>query len=98
MRKMPCWCRPSTPGLAAVALDRLLGDPGLAKRLGAAAQTRSKDLTWDRRAEKIAAFLEARTCAAPSAKAVQRSLYSSTVRPISAAMTGADHAPTAAGK
>jgi hypothetical protein len=33
----------------------------------------SKDLTWDRRAEKVSAFLEARLCAAASP--VQRSLY-----------------------
>ena len=87
---------PERPEAAAAALDRLLAEPGLATRLGARAQLLSKDLTWDRRAEKISAFLEARLCAA--ANPVQRSLYSSTVRPISAAMTGAAQAPTAAGK
>lgn len=87
---------PECPEAAATALDRLLAEPGLGARLGARAQKLSKDLTWDRRAEKISAFLEARLCAA--ANPVQRSLYNSTVRPISAAMTGAAQAPTAAGK
>jgi len=41
---------------AAAALDRLR-DPVLAARLGAAAYARSGELTWDRRAEKIEAFL-----------------------------------------
>ena len=50
---------PGDPQAAAAALDRLR-DPALAERLGAAARAHAADLTWDRRAEKIAAFLEAR--------------------------------------
>src|SRR5205085_7555964 len=50
---------PGDPVAAAAALDRLR-DPGLAARLGAAAYTRSGELTWDRRAEKIEAFLARR--------------------------------------
>jgi glycosyltransferase involved in cell wall biosynthesis len=51
---------PGDPRAAAAALDRMLGDPALAARLGAAASAQAGELTWDRRAEKIAAFLEAR--------------------------------------
>jgi glycosyltransferase involved in cell wall biosynthesis len=51
---------PGDPGAAAAALDRLLGDPALAERLGGAALERSRTLTWDARARKIAAFLEDR--------------------------------------
>jgi glycosyltransferase involved in cell wall biosynthesis len=83
---------PGRPQEAATGLDRLLGDAALAERLGAAARRLSQDLTWDRRAERIEAFLEERL------SAVQRSPYSRTVKPISAAMTGAAQAPTAAGK
>jgi glycosyltransferase involved in cell wall biosynthesis len=50
---------PGDPATAAAALDRLR-DPALAARLGAAAYARSGELTWDRRAEKILAFLTAR--------------------------------------
>ncbi len=50
---------PGDPQAAAAALDRLR-DPALAERLGAAALAHAADLTWDRRAEKIAAFLERR--------------------------------------
>ncbi|MEA3046126.1 MAG: hypothetical protein QOJ53_458 [Sphingomonadales bacterium] len=51
------------PGMlevAAAALDRILGDGALAARLGAAALDQARDLTWDRRAERIAGFLKAR--------------------------------------
>ena len=89
---------PERPEAAAAALDRLLGEPGLGSRLGARAQRLSNDLTWDRRAEKISTFLEARLRAAACCQTSQRSLYSSTVTPISAVMTGAAQAPTAAGK
>jgi len=75
---------------AAAGLDRLLGDAALRARLAAGARALSETLTWDRRAEAIAAFLQARLA--------QRSLYSSTVTPISAAATGAPQAPTAAGR
>ena len=50
---------PGDPQAAAEALDRLR-DPALAARLGANALAHAGDLTWDRRAERIAAFLEAR--------------------------------------
>ena len=50
---------PGDPAAAAAALDRLR-DPALAARLGAAAYAQSGELTWDRRAEKIEAFLGAR--------------------------------------
>ena len=50
---------PGDPAAAAAALDRLR-DPVLAARLGAAAYARSLELSWDRRAEKIEAFLKAR--------------------------------------
>src|SRR6185503_9755611 len=48
---------PGDPEAAAAALDRLR-DPALAARLGAAALARSGELTWDRRAEEILAFLK----------------------------------------
>jgi glycosyltransferase involved in cell wall biosynthesis len=50
---------PGDPQAAAAALDRLR-DPALAARLGANARAHAADLTWDRRAEKIADFLAAR--------------------------------------
>ena len=51
---------PGDPRAAAAALDRMLNDPALAARLGGAALAQAQELTWDRRAEKIEAFLEAR--------------------------------------
>lgn len=50
---------PGDPRAAAAALDRLR-DSALAARLGANARAHAGDLTWDHRAERIAAFLEAR--------------------------------------
>jgi glycosyltransferase involved in cell wall biosynthesis len=50
---------PGEPEAAARALDLILGDPGLAERLGAGALGFARELTWDRRAEKIQAFLAA---------------------------------------
>jgi glycosyltransferase involved in cell wall biosynthesis len=50
---------PGDPAAAAAALERLR-DPALAARLGARAYAGSAELTWDRRAEKIEAFLDAR--------------------------------------
>jgi glycosyltransferase involved in cell wall biosynthesis len=47
------------PEAAAAALDRLR-EPALVARLGAAAQTLAAELTWDKRAEKIEAFLAER--------------------------------------
>jgi glycosyltransferase involved in cell wall biosynthesis len=53
---------PGDPEAAAAALDRLR-EPALAARLGAAALALSEELTWDRRAERIEAFLRARISA-----------------------------------
>jgi glycosyltransferase involved in cell wall biosynthesis len=50
---------PGDPAAAAAAIDRLR-DPALAARLGANALAHGADLTWDSRAAKIHAFLEAR--------------------------------------
>jgi len=54
---------PGRPELAAAALDRVIGDPGLAERLSRNAAASAAELTWDRRAGKIEAFLEARLSA-----------------------------------
>ncbi len=78
---------PDDPKAAADGLDRLLGDAALADELSASALRLSKDLTWDRRAEKIEGFLRERLA--------QRSLNSNTLSPISPASTGAAHAPSA---
>lgn len=51
---------PDQPDLAASALDRLLADPALAARLAENAARQAESLTWDHRAARIAAFLEAR--------------------------------------
>jgi glycosyltransferase involved in cell wall biosynthesis len=51
---------PGEPRAAAAALDRILDEPGLAERLSAGAAAQAHELTWDRRAEKIHAFLAAR--------------------------------------
>lgn len=89
---------PGRPELAAAALDRLLGEPGLAARLGANALRLSGRLSWDGRAEKISAFLERRLRATDAIRgAAQRSVYSNMEMPVSAAMTGAVQAPTIAG-
>lgn len=82
---------PDRPEAAAAALDRLIGDSRLGKRLGVNARQLSHRLTWDNRAAKIESFLEGRLAA-------QRSLYSSTVIPLSRTMAGAAQAPTAVGK
>jgi glycosyltransferase involved in cell wall biosynthesis len=42
------------------ALSRVLGEPGLAERLSAAAKSTAEGLTWDARAERILSFLEER--------------------------------------
>lgn len=54
---------PGRPDLASAALDRILGEPDLAARLSANARRSAETLTWDHRAEKISAFLEARLSA-----------------------------------
>lgn len=82
---------PDDPALAAAALDRVLADAALADRLAAHARLRSEALTWDARAARIGAFLEARLDA-------QRSQYRSTHAPPSSPTIGAVQAPTAAGK
>lgn len=51
---------PGEPAAAALALDRILSEPGLARRLGEGAKESARKLTWDRRAESIEAFLEER--------------------------------------
>jgi glycosyltransferase involved in cell wall biosynthesis len=84
------WLVPADDAEAAAAgLDRLLGDPGLAQRLSASALALSRTLTWDRRAERIEGFLHERLA--------QRSLNSSTVRPVNSASTGAAQAPSTEG-
>jgi len=51
---------PGDPAAAATALDRILNAPGLAASLSESALAAARELTWDRRAEKIETFLEAR--------------------------------------
>lgn len=51
---------PDRPEAAAAALDRLLGDPALAARLGESAARTARGLSWDARAARIADFLERR--------------------------------------
>ena len=80
---------PDRPEAAAEGLDRLFGDAPLAARLAAAALGMAQGLTWDRRAEAIAGFLQARLA--------QRSLSASTLNPIDAAIAGAAQAPSAEG-
>ena len=85
---------PDDAEAAAAALDRLLRDGTLAERLGANARRLSGELSWDRRAERISAFLEVRLAAVAAG---QRSAYSRTVTPISATISGAAQAPTGTG-
>jgi glycosyltransferase involved in cell wall biosynthesis len=82
---------PDRPDLAAAALDRILAEPALTDRLSGNAKLLSEGLTWDARAARIAAFLQARLDA-------QRSAYRSTVVATSKARMGAVQAPTTAGK
>jgi glycosyltransferase involved in cell wall biosynthesis len=51
---------PDEPAAAAAGLDRLLGEPALAERIGEGARRLSDRLTWDVRAEKIGQFLQQR--------------------------------------
>jgi glycosyltransferase involved in cell wall biosynthesis len=51
---------PDDAASAAEGLDRLLADEPLGERLSAAASRLSADLTWDRRGEVVAEFLQAR--------------------------------------
>lgn len=55
---------PDRPDAAATALDHILNDRQLAERLGRRAAEKAASLTWDRRAERIAAFLAGRLTAA----------------------------------
>jgi glycosyltransferase involved in cell wall biosynthesis len=50
---------PDDPDSAAAALDRLVGDPRLAARLGTNAAALAESLSWDARARRILDFLEA---------------------------------------
>jgi glycosyltransferase involved in cell wall biosynthesis len=50
--------RPDDPEAAAAGLDRILRDPALAERLGAAARRLAEGLSWDSRAERISAFVQ----------------------------------------
>ena len=52
---------------AAEGLDRVLSDAVLSARLSAASAELAQDLTWDRRAEKVLAFLRARLETLPPA-------------------------------
>lgn len=56
---------PDRPEAAAAALDRILGDPALAARLGARGTETAATLSWDARAERIAAFLSDRLATWP---------------------------------
>lgn len=51
---------PGRPAEAAAALDRILGDPALAKHLGEGAAETAMGLGWDARATRIAGFLRRR--------------------------------------
>ncbi|HWO09047.1 MAG TPA: glycosyltransferase [Polyangiaceae bacterium] len=51
---------PGDDDAAVRALERILGEPGLADRLSAAARQAARGLTWDARASRILAFLERR--------------------------------------
>jgi len=55
---------PDHPEAAAAALDRILAEPALAGRLGEAGVRTAATLSWDARAERIAAFLAERVAAA----------------------------------
>ena len=59
---------PDQPQTAAEALDRLLGDVPLTERLEAGARRAASDLSWDHRAEKIIAFLNARLATIAAAR------------------------------
>ena len=84
------WLVPADqPDAAAKALDRLLGDSELAAHLSSQAKRLSGRLTWDKRADAIAGFLQERLA--------QRSLNTSTLSPIDDAIDGAPQAPTAEG-
>jgi glycosyltransferase involved in cell wall biosynthesis len=51
---------PGDPRQAAAALDRILGDAALARRLGEGAAETASGFGWDARAERIAGFLRRR--------------------------------------
>lgn len=55
---------PDRPEAAAVALDHILADRDLADRLGQRAAATAARLTWDKRSERIAAFLAGRLASA----------------------------------
>jgi len=49
---------PDDPAAFAAAVERLLGDPALAARLGAAAARAAERWSWDARAAALADFLD----------------------------------------
>ncbi len=51
---------PGDPAAGAAALDQILSEPDLARHLSERARQAASDLTWDRRAEKIEAFIATR--------------------------------------
>jgi glycosyltransferase involved in cell wall biosynthesis len=55
---------PGDPSAAAAALDRIFDDSKLAETLAANGRQLASDLTWDRRAERLAIFLRRRLGAA----------------------------------
>jgi glycosyltransferase involved in cell wall biosynthesis len=65
---------PDDAQAAAAGLDRLLGNPALARDLGENARLLAKGLSWDDRAGRIAAFLERRLEAIRSGAAPERPL------------------------
>lgn len=52
--------RPDDPAAYVDAIARAFADDALRARLGDAARARAEDLTWDARAERLLAFMEAR--------------------------------------
>jgi glycosyltransferase involved in cell wall biosynthesis len=52
---------PNDPSAFAAAINRLIDDPDLARRLGRQARQDASGYTWDRRAERLLAALEIRT-------------------------------------
>jgi glycosyltransferase involved in cell wall biosynthesis len=59
---------PGEPGEAAAALDRILGDESLARRLGEGAAQTAAGLGWDRRGARIAGFLRGRLAEAQASQ------------------------------
>ena len=60
-------CRPDSPEALAEAITALINDPARAANLAQTALIDSRDLSWEARAERIAAFIAERFAAAPAA-------------------------------